>query len=215
MISYLDDQVGELVAKLKELGQYENTLIFFTSDNGPTYTGGADTQFFNSAKPFKTEYGWGKGFTKEGGIRVPMIASWPGHITPGSVSAHPSAFWDYLPTFCEAAGMPVPEGTDGISFLPTLRGQGEQEAHPHLYWEFPESGGQQAVRLGEWKAVRRDIHSGNLELELYDLEHDPAEEHDVSDAHPEVVREMERIMEMEHQAAELASFRMSALGDPG
>ena len=113
MISYLDEQVGDLIKKLKEIGQYENTLIIFTSDNGPTYTGGADTPFFDSAKPFKTEYGWAKGFVHEGGIRVPMIASWPGKIVSGSRSSHLSAFQDMMPTFCDLVGIHNPKKIDG------------------------------------------------------------------------------------------------------
>ena len=120
MISYLDEQVGDIVAKLEDLGLYQNTLIIFTSDNGPTYSGGADTPFFESAKPFKTERGWAKGYLHEGGIRVPMIASWPGHIEPNSKSDHLSAFYDVLPTMCEIIGLPIPDQTDGISLLPTM-----------------------------------------------------------------------------------------------
>ena len=122
MISYLDEQVGDIVNKLKEMGVYENTLIIFSSDNGPTYTGGTDTPFFDSAKPFKTEYGWGKGFVHEGGIRVPMIASWEGHIKANSTSDHISAFYDVLPTLCEVGGIAPPDNTDGISFLPAPAG---------------------------------------------------------------------------------------------
>ncbi|MCA9414579.1 MAG: sulfatase-like hydrolase/transferase, partial [Candidatus Omnitrophica bacterium] len=115
MISTLDEQVGDLVAKLMELGIYENTLIIFTSDNGPTYAGGADTPYFESAKPFKTEYGWGKGFVHEGGIRVPMIASWPKYIEKASESGHISAFYDFMPTFRDVAGSQLDMRTDGIS----------------------------------------------------------------------------------------------------
>lgn len=106
MISYLDEQVGDLVNKLLEIGQYENTLIIFTSDNGPTYTGGADTPFFDSAKPFKSERGWAKGFVHEGGIRVPMIASWPGKIKNGSRSNHMSAFQDMILLLLRSPGQP-------------------------------------------------------------------------------------------------------------
>jgi len=211
MISYLDERIGQLIEKLKEEGKYENTLIIFSSDNGPTFNGGTDSPWFQSGGPFKSERGWGKAFLHEGGIRVPMIASWPGKITPGSDSDHQSAFWDLLPTLCEAAGASVPEGLDGISYLPELLGAGEQEKHPFLYWEYPASGGQQAVRMDQWKAIRKNIRQGNLELELYNLEVDLQEQHNVAGEHTEIVRKMEEILEQEHTHPELERFRMEAL----
>ena len=213
MITYLDDQVGEIVAKLKELGIYENTLIVFTSDNGPSYTGGVDAEFFNSANPFPNNYGRTKGFTYEGGIRVPMIASWPGKIEAGSVTDHISAFWDVLPTFSELVKAKDPEGIDGISFLPTLIGGKEQVEHDFLYWEFPSYQGQQAVRMGDWKGIRKDIFKGNMEVELYDLKNDLAETTDVSDQYPDIVAQIEIIMESEHTPAEIERFRIKQLGD--
>ena len=171
---------------------YENTLIIFSSDNGPTYTGGAATPFFDSAKPFKTEYGWGKGFTHEGGIRVPMIVSWPNQIQAGSQSEHISAFYDVLPTLCEVAGQAIPTNTDGISFLPTLL-QKDQKVHDYLYWEFPAYKGQQAVRMGKWKAIRANIFEGNMELQLFDLEVDPREQNNVAAAYPGIVQKIEAI----------------------
>ena len=159
MISYLDEQVGDLVKKLKEMGVYENTLIIFSSDNGPTYTGGSDTPFFDSAKPFKTAYGWGKGFTHEGGIRVPMIASWPNKIAAGSKSEHISAFYDMMPTISDIAGITPEKNIDGISFKQALLGK-EQKPHDFLYWEFPSYNGQQAVRMGKWKGIRKKSSNG-------------------------------------------------------
>lgn len=212
MISYLDEQVGLLVQKLKDLGLYENTLIIFTSDNGPTYNGGTDSPWFNSAGPFKSEFGWGKGFTHEGGFRVPMIASWPGKIRQGSTSEHISAFWDVLPTICEISGIKVPGETDGISFLPELTAK-SQKIHPYLYWEFPETGGQQAVRLGKWKGIRQNIRKGNLKVELYNLETDLQELQDVSAQYPDIVKQMEQIMAKEHVPAMQEIFRMKAIGD--
>lgn len=212
MISYLDEQVGELVQKLKEIGVYENTLIIFSSDNGPTYTGGTDTPFFDSAKPFKTEYGWGKGFVHEGGIRVPMIASWPGHIKPNSVSSHISAFYDVMPTLNELVGISNPIETDGISFLPTLLGQ-PQKAHDYLYWEFPAYKGQQAVRMGKWKGIRKNMLEGNLTIELYDLENDIQEQQDVASQYPEIIVQIAQIMESAHEPATLDRFKIEALGD--
>ncbi|MCG8320510.1 MAG: arylsulfatase [Cytophagales bacterium] len=212
MISYLDEQVGDLVKKLKETGVYENTLIIFSSDNGPTHTGGADTPFFQSAKPFKTQFGWGKGFTHEGGIRVPMIATWKHKIEPGSQSDHISAFYDVLPTFCEILNLPPPENTDGISFLPTLLGK-PQTAHDYLYWEFSAHGGQQAVRMGKWKAIRKSIRKGNTDIALYDLEADEQEQNNVAPGHPEVISKMEVIMKEARTTPPIKRFKMAPLGD--
>ncbi|MEM9161373.1 MAG: arylsulfatase, partial [Verrucomicrobiota bacterium] len=213
MISYLDEQVGEMVEKLKELGLYENTLILFSSDNGPTFNGGSDSPHFDSGKPFKSERGWGKGYLHEGGIRVPMIAHWKGKIEEGSESEHISAFWDVLPTLCEAAGADIPEDVDGLSFLPELLGESGQAEHPHLYWEFPAYQGQQAVRMGKWKGIRKNIFKGNLTLELYDLEKDPREQVNLAGNYREIVEEMEAIMTRERVTATLEKFRMKELGD--
>lgn len=212
MISYLDEQVGMLVQQLKDLGLYENTLIIFTSDNGPTFNGGTDSPWFNSAGLFKSEYGWGKCFTHEGGIRVPMIASWPAVIKKAGVSNHITCFQDMMPTFCEIAGTKAPGYTDGISFLPTLKGQKQQE-HPYLYWEFPELNGEQAIRMGKWKGIRNDIKKGNMKIALYDLEADIQEQKDVASEHPDVVRKMEQIMVKEHIPAVNEKFRVKELGD--
>jgi arylsulfatase len=211
MISYLDEQVGELTAKLKELGIYDNTLIIFTSDNGPTYID-ADTKWFESASPFQTETGRTKGHVYEGGIRVPMIASWPGVIKPGTETRHISAFWDVMPTLCEIAETDPPDITDGISFLPVLKGE-NQKPHEYLYWEFAGYNGQQAVRMGKWKAVRKDIRKGNLEIELYNLDEDIKEENDLSAGFPEVIRQVEDIMKKEHTPATVEGFMLEALGD--
>ena len=213
MISYLDEQVGDLIKKLKDMGQYENTLIIFTSDNGPTYTGGADTPFFDSARPFKTEYGWAKGFVHEGGIRVPMIASWPGRIKKGSRSNHISAFQDMMPTFCDIIGVPIPNNTDGISLKPTLFGKNQSNTHEYLYWEFPAYKGQQAVRMGKWKAIRRNIFDGNMEIELYDLESDYREQNDIASAHPEIIIKIQNFMADSHTKSHLERFHFSQLGD--
>jgi arylsulfatase A-like enzyme len=130
----------------------------------------------------------------EGGIRVPMIAWWPNKINPGTESDHISAFWDFLPTACEIAGVAYPGKTDGISFLPALLGDA-QKAHEHLYWEFMELGGRQAVRKGAWKAVKYDM-TGNMDVpvQLFDLDKDIGEENDIASDHPEIIREMDLIM---------------------
>ena len=212
MVSYLDEQVGDIVSELKKLGLYENTLILFSSDNGPTYNGGSDSNYFESASPFKSEYGWAKGFSTEGGIRVPMIASWEGMIKGGRTSQHVSAFWDVLPTLCELSGARVPSDVDGLSFVPNLLGE-PQEPHEFLYWEFPAYEGQQAVRMGDWKALRKGIFKGNMDLELYNLKTDPREQFDVSAAYPEVVAKIEAIMESEREPAVLERFKIKQLGD--
>ncbi len=213
MVSYLDNQVGQLEQQLKDLGIYENTLIIFTSDNGPTYNGGTDSPWFDSAKPFRSDYGRGKGFMYEGGIRVPMIASWPGKIAPGITSDHISAFWDVLPTLCDVAGISTDYPTDGISFLPTLVNSELQGEHEFLYWEFPSYNGQQAVRMGKWKGLRRDIFDGNMEIELFDLENDQKEEHNVAKNHPDIVEKIKRIMEEQHETPAIDKFKMKQLGD--
>ncbi|MCD6201167.1 MAG: arylsulfatase [Bacteroidales bacterium] len=209
MISYLDNQVGQIVDKLKELRLLNNTIIFFTSDNGPTYVGGVDTRFFDSAKPFKADYGWGKGFTREGGIREPLIAYWPGHIKPGSQSNFVGAFWDVLPTLCDLAGVQAPDSTDGISFLPALLQEGKQKRHEYLYWEFPAYTGQQAVRMGHWKAIRDSIFKGNMRIKLYDLNTDIQESHDISSEKPQVVDKIKKIMKEAHVPSK--AFRLGVV----
>ena len=211
MVSYLDEQVGEIVSLLKELGLYENTIIMFSSDNGPSYVGGTDSPWFDSAKPFKSETGWGKGNVTEGGIRVPMIAQWPGKIAQGTETELISAFYDILPTLCEIVGSEFPDDIDGKSFLPTLLGKGTQEKHEFLYWEFPESGGQQAVRMGKWKGIRKNVKKDSLHVQLYNLDEDIQELKDVSNQHPEIVKEIEAIFEKEHKMAVIEKFRMNAL----
>ncbi|MCB0609654.1 MAG: sulfatase-like hydrolase/transferase, partial [Lewinella sp.] len=169
--------------------------------------------YFNSAGPFKSEYGWGKGFVHEGGIREPFIACWPGKINPGSESLHQLSFYDVMPTLAELTGAEPPP-TDGISFLPALMGKtDEQAAHEFLYWEFPEYDGQQAVRMGDWKGIRLELHKGPSEIQLFDLKSDPAESHDIASGHPEIVEKIRRIMETQHKEPELTRFRMAALGD--
>jgi len=213
MVSYMDEQVGEIVETLKELGLYENTLILFSSDNGPTYSGGADSPWFDSAKPFKSERGWGKGSLNEGGLRVPMIAQWPAKIEKEKETGLISAFYDLLPTLCEIVKTDIPENIDGISFLPTLFNKGKQNLHDYLYWEFPESGGQQAIRMGKWKGIRKGIHKDSLNIQLYNLKEDVQEMDDVAKMHPEIVKTMEEIFKKEHTTAEIERFRIKQLGD--
>ena len=213
MISYLDDQVGKVIDQLKKLGIYENTLIMFSSDNGPTYNGGSDSKWFDSAKPFKSDQGWGKGTVHEGGIRVPMIASWPGNISAGTSTDHVSAFYDVLPTLCDVAGFTSEYETDGISFLPTLLNSDTQKNHAFLYWEFPAYKGQQSVRMGKWKGNRMNIFDGNMKIQLYDLETDHQEQNDVADQNPDIVLQIEKIMKKEHVNPEIERFKIKQLGD--
>ncbi len=212
MISYLDEQIGDLVEQLKALGVYENTLILFTSDNGPTYTGGADTPYFKSAHPFITAEGRGKGSVYEGGIRVPTIAHWPGHIPAGSTTDHMAAFYDILPTLMEVADAPMNVPTDGASFLPSLKGQDQPQPN-FLYWEFPAYNGQQAVRMGAWKGIRENIFDGHLELKLFNLDADLQEQSNVADQHPDIVAQIEAIMAREHVPSPNDRFKFPQLGD--
>jgi arylsulfatase A-like enzyme len=184
MVSRLDKYVGQILATLKEQGLDNNTLVVFTSDNGPGY----DNGFFNSNGPFK-----GRKLTLyEGGIRMPFAARWPGTIQAGSTTNHPAAFWDFLPTACEMAGIKPSLKIDGISYLPALKGNKEKQAkHDFFYWEINESQGPvQAILMGKWKG----IHAYEKPFELYDLEADPAESNNIAAAHPEIVRKIKDTM---------------------
>ena len=192
MITRMDGDVGRLMAKLKELGLDKNTLVMFTSDNGPHKEGGADPTFFNSSGPLQAY----KRALYEGGIRVPMIARWPGRIEAGSVSDHPSAFWDFLPTCCELVGVKAPEGIDGISMVPTLLGRpGEQREHEYLYWEFHEQGKRQAIRMGDFKGIRQNVAKNpDGPIELYNLKNDIGEKRNVAARHSGIVAKIEECM---------------------
>jgi arylsulfatase len=205
MVTRMDRDVGRILDLLAELDLDEDTLVMFTSDNGPTYDrlGGSDSDFFESAGPFRGL----KGSTYEGGIRVPLVARWPGRIAAGTRSDHVSAFWDLMPTVLAAAGLDVPEGLDGISFLPTLLRRGDQPEHEYLYWEFRAYGGQQTVRMGDWKGTVQRMKDGNREIELYDLSKDIGETTDVAAQHPEVVERIRGIMQAAH--VDSAEFPLS------
>ncbi|HSW02254.1 MAG TPA: sulfatase-like hydrolase/transferase [Sedimentisphaerales bacterium] len=180
MISRLDRGVGRILRRIRSLGIDENTLVFFTSDNGPHREGGSDPNFFASNAPFRGI----KRDLYEGGIRVPLIARWPGRIEAGAVTGHISAFWDFLPTLGVLAGGEVLSNTDGLCMAPTLLGvPRKQKQHEYLYWEFHERGFAQAVRMGAWKAVR--LLGGGLEL--YDLQADPGETTNLAANQPKIM----------------------------
>lgn len=185
MISYLDEQIGLLVESLKENNLYENTLIIFTSDNGPSFNGGTDSPWFRSAGPFKCERGWGKGSLHEGGIRVPFIVAWPAKIEPGRVSNHISAAWDIMPTFAEILGTDI--STDGLSFLPELTGSKQAKTHDYLYWEYPEGKGSIAIRMHNWKGIINNVNEGNENVQLFDLNTDPSESFDLANQYPHII----------------------------
>ncbi|PTT01280.1 N-acetylgalactosamine-6-sulfatase [Pedobacter sp. HMWF019] len=211
MITLLDQQVGQIIKKLKDKGVYDNTIIMFCSDNGPAYNAGVDPTFFKSAGPFNGEYGWGKGFLREGGIREPFLVSWPGKIQEGSTSNLISATIDMVPTFCDLLNLKVPKHVDGISILPTILAKGKQTGRNYLYFEYPEYGGQQAIRIGNWKGIRLDMLKGNSKWSLYDLATDQTEQHDVAAQHPEIIKKMKAISKKEHHTPELSRFEIPVL----
>ncbi len=213
MISYLDMNIGKLIEKLKSEGKYENTIIIFTSDNGPTFAGGVDVQFFNSAGVLNHDPGRIKASVYEGGIRVPTIISWPGNTDNGGSYDGITSFPDLYQTIIEFADAQQPGKSDGLSLIPTLTGEGQQKKHEYLYWEFPERNGMQAVRMGNWKAIRKNIKAGDLTIELYDIETDPMELSDISMKYPEIVEKISEIMDKEHEEPKVDLFKMKALGD--
>ena len=206
MVTRMDRHVGQILARLRELGIDDNTIVFFSSDNGPHREGGADPQFFKSAGPLRGI----KRDLYEGGIRVPMIVRWPGRIKSGSVSNDVWAFWDFLPTAAEIARATAPNNIDGISMLPALLGR-RQRPHQYLYWEFFERGFHQAVRMGDWKAVRLGLEKP---LELYNLRNDLGEQINIAQQHPDVVARIETILktartESEHWPARKSKVETS------
>jgi arylsulfatase A-like enzyme len=184
MISRLDNFVGALMGELKARKIDQDTLILFTSDNGPHHEGGVDPAFFTSSGPLRGI----KRDLYEGGIRVPLLARWPGRIWPGTTNSTPVAFWDLLPTVAELVSLEPPKGLDGLSFAPALFGKELTKTHPYLYWEVHEKGYQQAIRMGQWKGVRL---AADQPLELYNLKNDLGEIHNVAQQHEDVVKQLE------------------------
>ena len=202
MVTRLDREIGRLMDLVKELGLEEKTLFVFTSDNGPLYDrlGGTDAEFFGSAGPFRGR----KGSFYEGGFRVPCIVRWPGKVAPGTESDRVTGFEDWLPTILELLGEKAPEGIDGISFAPTLRGE-KQTPRPFLYRESPSYTGQQTARMGDWKLVRRNLNPGPKQknagaptTELYNLAKDPGETKDIAAEHPEIVQNLLALAKEQH-----------------
>ena len=210
MVTRLDKYVGEVLNKLREKGWDDNTLVIFTSDNGPHTEGGADPDYFNTEKLLQGT----KRSTHEGGVRVPFIAWWPGQVEAGVVNDHQLAFYDLMPTFCDVAGIDnyvdkyenkelENDYFDGISFAPTLllQDEREQEEHEFLYWEFHETN-MMALRMGDWKLV---VQNGNCRL--YDLVNDLHEDNNIAAQYPEVVAKMKEIILREHVDSEIEQFR--------
>ena len=187
MVSLLDKYVGEVMQELKQLGINDNTIVIFTSDNGPHIEGGADPKFFNSSGPLRGI----KRDLYEGGIRVPMIVRYTNKIKAGTTTNHISAFWDIMPTLADIVNVKLPkdEETDGISFCPTLLNNGKQKEHEYLYWEFHEGGGRLALRKGDWKMVVLNAQSEE-KIELYNLANDLGETKNLIDKEPEKSKEM-------------------------
>lgn len=204
MINLMDDQVGEIISKINDLNLEENTLIIFSSDNGPHQEGGADPDYFDSN-------GILRGYKRdlfEGGIRVPFIVSWKNHIKPASVTGHISAFWDVMPTLADLTGLKINNETDGITFLPTLMDRPDhQKQHNQLYWEFHELNGRRALRQGDWKLIQ--YHVGNNpagNFELYNLKDDPSEQKDLASRFPDKVESLEKIMLAERVPSDTFKF---------
>jgi len=199
MITRMDADVGRLFSRLKQLGLDERTIVFFSSDNGPQKEGGNDPTFFASSGPWRGV----KRDLYEGGIRVPLIARWPKHIAPGTVSGHVGYFGDFMATAAELAGVKPPAKLDSISFLPTLLGRANrQPTHDYLYWEFYERGFSQAVLIdGRWKAIR--LKDTSQPIAIYDLKNDPGESNDVSSQNGRILKKAARLMQVAHQPSEL------------
>ena len=212
MISFLDRQIGRLMSLLKQLDLDRNTIVLFISDNGTTHLRSqVDYDFFESVGPLRGL----KGSLYEGGIRVPLIARWPGRISSGESSEHLAANYDLPATIAEIAEVTFARNTDGLSFSPLLLGRREeQKAHPYLFWDFAGYGGQIAVRMGRWKGIKRNLHKkADGPLELYNLEEDISETDSVADEYPDIVATIEDIMLRERTTPETEEFRFGTYRD--
>jgi arylsulfatase A-like enzyme len=208
MVTRLDDEVGRLLAELRRLDLEKNTIVFFASDNGPHAEGGYDPADFNSSGGLRGK----KRDVYEGGVREPLIVRWPGRTHAGTTCDYIGYFPDFLPTAADLAGTKPPPNLDGISFLPAILGdRQDQKQHSYLYWEFYEGASSQAVRMGRWKGVRIPMLTGDIQL--YDLESDPAEEHDVAEERPDIVAKIRDAMNESHVASPL--WKPGAPANPG
>lgn len=204
MVTRLDSYVGDVMDLLAELGIDDNTIVIFTSDNGPHREGGANPDYFDSYGPYRGI----KRDLYEGGIRMPMIIRYPGKVAEGSTNDHILAFWDVMPTFAELTGTELKSPTDGISFLPSLLGKEGQKEHDYLYWEFHEGGGKQALRMGDWKSVRLNVADSTKRVtELYNLATDIHEDNNVADQNPELVARMDFLMDSVRTHSDLFNFK--------
>ena len=203
MVTKLDSYVGDVMDMLRELGIDDNTLVVFTSDNGPHKEGGANPDYFASYGPYRGI----KRDLYEGGIRMPFIVRCPGTVPAGVDNDHIMAFWDMLPTFAEVAGSKDEIATDGISLVPTLTGKPGQKEHEYLYWEFHEGGGKQAIRVGDWKGVRLNVgEPSKTTFELYNLAEDVHEDNNVAASHPEIAERLGKMMDTVRTESELFDF---------
>ncbi|MDR2954046.1 MAG: arylsulfatase [Prevotella sp.] len=191
MVSRLDKDIQRIMDLLEEKGIADNTIVIFTSDNGAHKEGGHDPAFFNSNGPFRGI----KRDLYDGGIRTPFVVHWPAKIGKEKVSYHVSAFWDFMPTVCEIVGERKPSGSDGISYLPALTGEGQQANHDYLYWEFHEEGGKRAILKDQWKLIELFVNNPEKRrYELYNLNSDPGEIADVTGQYPDKLEELKPIL---------------------
>ncbi|MCL2120609.1 MAG: sulfatase-like hydrolase/transferase, partial [Planctomycetaceae bacterium] len=204
MLTKLDETVGRVLDLLDELGIADNTIVMFSSDNGPHHEGGHRSDLFDSNGPLT---GYKRDLT-EGGIRVPLLVRWPVGIKPGTVTDHPSAFWDFFPTVCELVGEPLPDDRDGLSYLPTLRGEAtDQRKHEYLYWEFYEQGGKRAACIGDWKGIQLDVSKQpDGPIAVYHLSDDLAEQNDLAEQLPEKVEQFRKLFESVRSPSDVFHF---------
>jgi len=203
MVAKMDHDIGLILDQLDSMNLLENTIVFFSSDNGPHSENGYDPKLINSSGDLRGK----KRELYEGGIRVPLIASWKGVINPGSTTDHVSAFWDFFPTITDMLNISDQDKTDGISYLPTLLDKASQVDHDFLYWEFHGKGGKQAVLQGDWKLIRTGVNSAHPKQELYDLSSDPFESNDLTGKQPVISNGLVKLMSSAHTKNPIFKFK--------